>query len=104
LRNVLTWRREVVLLHHEPGPDEVHQGVLADQLAAPLHQGEQQVEGAAAERRRHAVDEEALLLRLQLEAAEAQAAPNGRRRGIELMAPPRGRVFRRLEKAFRAPS
>ena len=90
-------RREVVLLHHEPGPDDVHQGVLADQLAGPLGQRQQQVEGAAADDCRHAVDEQAPLARLQLEAAEAHRRL--RHRAHVATARP---AFRRLEKAFSA--
>jgi hypothetical protein len=72
-------RGEVVLLHHEARPDEVHQRVLADQLAGPLGQRQQQVERAATERSRRAVHEQAALVGLQFETAEAQRRSSPRR-------------------------
>ena len=46
--------------------------MLADQLAGPLGQRQQQVERAAAERRGLAVHQQAAFVGLQLETAEAQ--------------------------------
>ena len=100
-------RGQVVLLHHEPRPDKVHQHVLADQLAGPLGQRLQQVERAPPERRRRPVHEQATLVGLQFETAEAQ----GRRSPVvigepELMAQrhqlsvwPRFRLGRRRRHA-----
>jgi len=61
-----------------PG-QKLHQRVLADQLAGALGQREQQVERAAAERGGRAVDEQAALVGLQFETAEAQrrSSPGG---------------------------
>jgi hypothetical protein len=65
-------RGEIVLLHDETGPDEVHQRALADEAAGPLRQCQQHVERARTDGDRLAVDEQTTLDRLQLEAAEAK--------------------------------
>ena len=69
--------RDVALLDHEARPDTIEQLVLADQLAGPLGQDHQQVEGPCAERRRPAIDQQPSLDALQLEAAEAQRVVGG---------------------------
>jgi hypothetical protein len=43
---------QVVLLHHQPGPDEVEQFVLGDDTAATLDERDQEVEGRGCRRRR----------------------------------------------------
>ena len=65
--------REVGLLHHQPGPHLLEQLALGQQLAGSRGHREQQVERACAQGGRDAIDEQAALARLQLEAAEAEA-------------------------------
>jgi len=71
--------RDIALLDHEAGPDTLEQLVLADQLAGPLDQDHEHVEGACAKQRRPAVDQQPSAGSLQLEAAEAQRFMCGRR-------------------------
>jgi hypothetical protein len=73
-------RREVVLLDDHAGPDLVHQLVLGQQLRGAIGEHQQQVERAGAEVGRHAVDQQATFVRLQLEpagGAESQRADGG---------------------------
>jgi len=44
-------RVEIVLAHHQPGPDELQQFFLGDEPIAVLDQRQQQVERACAQRR-----------------------------------------------------
>ena len=59
---------EVVLLHHDIGPDGVQQFLLADQPAGPLGEIAQQIECAGAQGGQVTVDQQAPLARLQFEA------------------------------------
>ncbi len=63
---------DVVLFHHQPGPDEVEQFLLGDQPLVALGQREQQIEGAAAQGHRLAAHAQHTFGRVQLEVAEAQ--------------------------------
>jgi hypothetical protein len=66
---------QVVLLHHQAGPDAIEQFVLGDQLPAALHQGQQDIEGPLAEHHGTAVFQE-----LPLARAQARTHRTGRRR------------------------
>src|SRR5215831_14224034 len=65
-------RRDVVLLDHNAGPDEIEQLVLRDQPITTLCQREQQVEGACAQRDIRAINSQQALGRTDLEVAEPQ--------------------------------
>ena len=82
LRSALTWAARLLLLHHQPRPHQIDQRAFADQPARPLGQREQQVEGACAKRGRLAANQQAPLVDLQFEPAEAQCR-GGRWRGHE---------------------
>jgi hypothetical protein len=62
---------QVVLFHHQAGPDEREQLVLGDQPAGAVDEHGQQVERPRAERDRLPVGEQPPFLELQLEAVEA---------------------------------
>ena len=68
---------QVVLLDHQPGPDELEQFPLGDDPVTPFDQGEQDVEGARAERGRRAADPQLPLGDCQLEVVEAMKVGHG---------------------------
>ena len=74
-------RGDVVLLHHDPGPDQVEQFLLGDQPFAPLGQRQQQVEGACTHGGGLALHAHEPLGRAYLKTAEAQRVGSGRRHG-----------------------
>ena len=94
---------EVVLLDHEPRPDQVEELALGDDAVASLDQGEQQVEGARAERGRLAGDRQLALGERELEAVEAVAVGHGltRRAGNVRVAWLPLRRFRTFQLRFR---
>src|SRR3954453_1005968 len=70
---------EVALLDEGVGPDAGDKLVLADDLARPLDQGDQDVQRPAAERHRLVALEQELPRREQPERPERHARPDGRR-------------------------
>src|SRR5438046_5903049 len=62
---------KVVLLHHQPGPDQLKQLLLGDQALAPLDQGEQNVQRPRPQRYRQPFSEQLTGGRIELEPAEA---------------------------------
>src|SRR2546427_512178 len=62
---------KVVLLHHQPGPDQLKQLLLGDQALAPLDQGEQNVQRPRPQRYRQPFREQLTGGRIELEPAEA---------------------------------
>src|SRR5438309_4446406 len=62
---------KVVLLHHQPGPDQLEQLLLGDQALAPLDQGEQNVQRPRPQRYRQPFREQLPGSWVELEPAEA---------------------------------
>src|SRR5438874_10070623 len=63
--------RQIVLLDHRSGPDQVQQFVLGDQPIAPFNQRQQHIERTRAQRRRSPVDQELTCGRNQLKTTES---------------------------------
>ncbi len=84
-RQYLAQRRDVhldiVLLHHHAGPDLGHQLILGDQLAVAPHQRQQDIEGALAERHRHAVRQQLASRDQQTERSELEGITHRRHPG-----------------------